>query len=119
MVIKGNNLNAILNYASKYDSVSQYLGTYDAAALKTQSGSITAGDFAKIFFTGDGHIISHGIDYTPTFGDPAHSKTPLAKGLVPASTYAEGQKYKFLGNYGSWHELTVADLPMAQNFLAG
>lgn len=119
MVIKGNNLNAILNYASKYDSVSQYLGTYDATALKTQSGSITAGDFAKIFFTGDGHIISHGIDYTPTFGDPNHSSKPLAKGLVPASTYAEGQKYKFLGNYGSWHELTVADLPMAQNFLDG
>ena len=54
-------LNSILNYAEQYGSVSQYIGEYNPVK---SNGLITAGDFAKIFFTGDGHIITHGVDYT-------------------------------------------------------
>lgn len=115
---KTNNLTAILNYAKNYDSVSKYLGTYDASALISGNGTIAAGDMAKIFFTGDGHIISHGVDYTPTF-------IGGYKGLVPESTRATdlaanaNAKFKFLGNDGGWKELTVAELPMAGNFADG
>lgn len=109
------NLNAILNYAREYSSVSKYIGNYNPTV---NNGSITAGDYAKIFFTGDGHIISHGVDYTPTFAGSA-------KGLVPESLRASeiaanaNAKYKFLGNDGTWKELTVAELPIASNFQVG
>ena len=110
------NFNAILNYASKYDKISQYLGTYDPKASKSGDGTIAAGDYAKIFFSGDGHIISHGIDYTPTFigGN--------MRGLVPeavASNGYSGSRLNFLGHDGKWKELSVSELPMAANFSAG
>lgn len=102
---------SILNYAANYQAVSEYLNATKASAA-TNSAGVSQGDWAKIFFTGDGHIISHGVDYTPTFAGGA-------KGLVPESLRASEEtanpnaKYKFLGNDGTWKELTVAELPIA------
>lgn len=109
------NSNAILNYASQYSDVKNYIGISQPT---TTSNRLIIGDWAKIFFTGDGHIISHGVDYTPTFGDASRTN-PLAKGLVPEASYATGQKLKFLGNDGQWKELTVAELPIADNITVG
>lgn len=109
------NSKAILNYASQYSDVKNYIGISQPT---TTSNRLIIGDWAKIFFTGDGHIISHGVDYTPTFGDASRTN-PLAKGLVPEASYATGQKLKFLGNDGQWKELTVAELPIADNITVG
>lgn len=109
------NSNAILNYASQYSDVKNYIGISQPT---TTSNRLIIGDWVKIFFTGDGHIISHGVDYTPTFGDASRTN-PLAKGLVPEASYATGQKLKFLGNDGQWKELTVAELPIADNITVG
>lgn len=109
------NSKAILNYASQYSDVKNYIGISQPT---TTSNRLIVGDWVKIFFTGDGHIISHGVDYTPTFGDASRTN-PLAKGLVPEASYATGQKLKFLGNDGQWKELTVAELPIADNITVG
>lgn len=108
------NPNAILNYAKQYSEVKNYIGISQPTASK----NLIVGDWAKIFFSGDGHIISHGVDYTPTFGDPERSY-PLLKGLVPDSSYVSGEKLKFLGNDGQWKELTVSELPIAESFSTG
>lgn len=46
---------AIFNYAKTYSEVSSYL-----SATKG-----TTGDYIKFIITGDSHIISHGVDFTP------------------------------------------------------
>lgn len=107
-------VNTILNYASEYSKVKSYLGEYTS---ELKGNALVSGDFAKIFFTGDGHIISHGIDYTPTFGDSERAN-PYGKGLVPASNYAGGKK-KFLSDKADWTELSVAELPMATDYADG
>lgn len=108
------NPKAILNYAEQYSKVKDYIGI----AQPTAASGLIVGDWAKIFFTGDGHIVSHGVDYTPTFGDTVRTN-PLAKGLVPEASYVSGEKLKFLGNNGQWKELTVAELPIADNIQTG
>lgn len=108
------NPKAILNYAKQYSEVKNYIGI----AQPTAANGLIVGDWAKIFFTGDGHIISHGVDYTPTFGDTTRTN-PLAKGLVPEASYVSGEKLKFLGNNGQWKELTVTELPIADNIQTG
>lgn len=103
------NLNAILNYARTYDEVKDFVGISQPVKA---NGEIN-GDWAKIFFTGEGDIITHGVNYTPVFKG-------AAKGLVPASNYDENDaKLKFLGNNGEWKELTVAELPIAPSYSIG
>ena len=46
---------ALLNFALTYNEVSD----------KLQLEQSNTGDYIKLYFTKDGHIISHGIDYTP------------------------------------------------------
>nr|DAX09016.1 MAG TPA: hypothetical protein [Bacteriophage sp.] len=59
---------AILNFANTYEEVSG----------KLQIPEADSGEYVKLFFTKDGHIISHGVDYTPIFSTGN-------KGLVPGS----------------------------------
>ena len=95
---------ALLNYALTLAEVQSYLNL----KAPQQASDPHTGEFAKIIFTGTGDIITHGYNYTQIFGKN--------KGLVPASEYTVNDaKFKFLANDTSWKELTVADLPMAEN----
>lgn len=58
---------ALLNYALTYEEVSGFLDKNP-----NQDGSL--GDYGKLIFTGDGHIITHGVDYTPLFNQSKHGK---------------------------------------------
>lgn len=84
---------SLLNFANTYEEVSGFLQLPDS----------TTGDFVKLVFTKDGHIISHGVDYTPLFSSGK-------KGLVPGST---GKVSEFLRGNGTWATITTADLPIA------
>ena len=55
---------AIFNYAKTYSEVSSYLS-------KTKG---TTGDYIKFIITGDSHIISHGVDFTPWSTDGTYGK---------------------------------------------
>lgn len=46
---------ALLNFATSYNDV----------ADKLKSAQSETGDYIKLYFTKDGHIISHGVDYIP------------------------------------------------------
>ncbi len=46
---------ALLNFANKYSEVSD----------KLKLTASDNGDFIKVYYTGDGHIITHGVDYIP------------------------------------------------------
>jgi hypothetical protein len=48
---------ALLNFAKTYDEVKSYINL-------TESNS---GDYVKLIFTKDGHIITHGHDYTKDY----------------------------------------------------
>lgn len=101
---------AILNYASSLGKVSNYIGMQVTPGT---AGDYIQGEFAKLIFTGDGHIITHGIDYTPTFigGN--------MRGLVPEAIAANGfsgSRLNFLSHDGKWKELSTAELPIAENF---
>lgn len=106
------NVNAILNYAEHLASLPS-----DLLTMQKPTGNAT-GNWAKIYFTGEGDIITHGRNYTPVFAGGL-------KGLVPESTRATdvadnaNAKLKFLGNDGNWKELTTAELPIAPNFSIG
>ena len=104
---------ALLNYAELLNSElrNQYITNMQKPAV--DNDGIRTGKWAEILFTGDGHIVSHGVDYTPTF---AGGK----KGLVPDSSWKNTDaKFKFLGNDGYWKELTVAELPIASSISVG
>lgn len=84
---------ALLNFANTYAEVSDRLTLPPA----------TSGDYVQLVFTKDGHIITHGTDYTPNF-------SAGVRGLVPGST---GKKTEFIRGNGQWLEITTSDLPMA------
>ena len=84
---------AILNYANTYNEVKDYINV-----------SSNTSDYLKLLFTGDGHIITHGLDYTPDF-------SPEQRGLV---TVSSGRKIDFLRANNTWHPITVEDLPISQ-----
>lgn len=99
---------ALLNYAKTYDEIKHALEfPVPDAAANGQSQSIVTGDFAKIFFSGEGDIITHGVNFTPVFKGGA-------KGLVPQSAQ-NGTRVNFLANDGTWKELTLGMLPMAKS----
>lgn len=106
------NLNSILNYAKTYNEVADYVGIQQPAI---NNGEI-AGKWAKIVFTGDGDIITHGRNYTPMF-------TGGVKGLVPtveaANGYVAGGRLHFLGNDGKWKQIENTELPIAPNYSVG
>ena len=86
---------ALLNFANTYSEISGNLSLPES----------TSGDFVKLFFSKDGHIISHGKDFTPTF-------TPNMRGLVPISS---GKATEIFRGNATWAEITTADLPIASS----
>lgn len=84
---------ALLNFAATYAEISPNL---------TLSES-TSGDYVKLFFSKDGHIITHGKDFLPTF-------TANTRGLVPTSN---GLATEFFRGNATWAGITTSDLPMA------
>lgn len=86
---------ALLNFANTYAEISGNLSLPKS----------TSGDFVKLFFSKDGHIISHGKDFTPTF-------TPNMRGLVPISS---GKATEIFRGNATWAEITTADLPIASS----
>lgn len=86
---------AILNFAKTYEEVSNRLTLPES----------DSGEYVQLVFTKDGHIISHGVDYTPIF-------SPGKKGLVPGST---GKQNEFIRGNGQWLALTTTDLPIASS----
>lgn len=86
---------ALLNFANTYAEISGNLSLPAA----------DSGDYVKLFFSKDGHIISHGKDFTPTF-------TPTVRGLVPVSS---GKATEMLRGNGLWAEITTVDLPIASS----
>lgn len=86
---------ALLNFANTYAEISGNLSLPES----------TSGNFVKLFFSKDGHIISHGKDFTPTF-------TPNMRGLVPISS---GKATEIFRGNATWAEITTADLPIASS----
>lgn len=86
---------ALLNFANTYAEISGNLSLPESIS----------GDFVKLFFSKDGHIISHGKDFTPTF-------TPKMRGLVPISS---GKATEIFRGNATWAEITTADLPIASS----
>ena len=64
-------------------------------------------DYAKLFFTGDGHIITHGVDYTKDYANGY-------RGLVPSTTVTGKQVFSDNG----WATLTTAFLPVDDTKIA-
>ena len=86
---------ALLNFANTYDEIAGKLSLPESAS----------GEYVKLFFSKDGHILSHGKDFTPTF-------TPTVRGLVPISS---GKSTEIFRGNATWAEITTTDLPMAKN----
>ena len=86
---------SLLNFANTYAEISGNLSLSESSS----------GDFVKLFFSKDGHIISHGKDFTPTF-------TPNMRGLVPTSS---GKAKEIFRGNATWAEITTADLPIASS----
>lgn len=84
---------ALLNFALTYSEVSDRLTLPEA----------TSGKYVELVFTKDGHIITHGTDFTPTF-------SAGKRGLVPGST---GKQTEFLRGNSTWAGITTSDLPIA------
>ena len=86
---------ALLNFANTYAEISGNLSLPESSS----------GDFVKLFFSKDGHIITHGKDFTPTF-------TPNMRGLVPTSS---GKAKEIFRGNATWAEITTTDLPIASS----
>lgn len=84
---------ALLNFAEKYSDVSGRLSLPVA----------TAGQYVELVFTKDGHIITHGTDYTADF-------SASTRGLV---TKSNGNTLEFLRGNNTWAAIGTTDLPIA------
>lgn len=92
---------ALLNYAQRLDQIkSRYLDNVQAS---------NNGDYVKLIFTQDGHIVTHGVDL---LADYAAGK----RGLVPMYDSSKGD-YAILGKNG-WDNLTINYLPVAKSVTA-
>ncbi len=85
---------SLLNIANQYSDISGYLSTPAASS----------GDYVKLFFSKDGHIITHGRDFLATFNS-------TTRGLVPAGSGDDVKK--ILRGNASWAAIATTDLPMA------
>lgn len=88
---------ALLNYANSITDIEDFL-----------SASQGNTNYLKLVFTNDGHIVTHGIDYTPDFTVSTNANG--GRGLVKGST---NNPKEFLRGTNSWSQLVVADLPYA------
>lgn len=92
---------AILNYSKTYQEVLTDLGVTNLSNLEESN----TGSYVKLFFTGQGDIITHGKNYTPLF-----NVTTTGKGLVP-SNFSNNVKEILRGD-ATWTELATSDLPI-------
>lgn len=76
---------ALLNFANKYSEVSD----------KLKLTASDSGDFIKVYYTGDGHIITHGVDYIP-----------WGNGTIPMSKLPVGN-IKQIGDQYLWSSSTI------------
>ena len=83
---------ALLNYADTHELVKK---SYDI-------DNPSSGDYVKLFFTKDKHIVTHGVDYMSLFSEEQD-------GLVPKSS---GNPIHVLKASGEWDFIKVADLPI-------
>ena len=87
---------AIFNYAKTYSEVSSYL-----SATKG-----TTGDYIKFIITGDSHIISHGVDFTPWSTDETYGKDT---GKYWNIKYLPIDASTTSSDSGLWTSKTIAD----------
>lgn len=95
---------AILNYSKTYQEV---LNDFEVTRLQDLAES-NVGDYIKLFFDGEGNILTHGVNYTPLFFH--QDATITRRGLVPVNT--SGNIKEILRGNGSWAELATSDLPI-------
>lgn len=95
---------ALLNYASSIDDLKNINSAYDLNNLNTWD----ANDQVKLIFTGDQHIITHGVDLLKDYSNGE-------RGLVPK--YTVGNNYAVLGKNG-WANITTDLLPMSASIQA-
>ena len=88
---------AILNYVNNLTSVENYIGL-----TSTSNNS----NYFKLVFTGDGHIITHGHDYTADYNNEK-------RGLVP-NYNIDNYNYGVFTKSG-WQKLTSEYLPIDDN----
>ena len=87
------------------NSLLNYINTYAEIATKGLAiNDPDSPDYLRLIFTGDGDIITHGLNYTSVF-------STTRKGLVPKST---GSSKEMLRGNGNWAAITLADLPAVQ-----
>lgn len=90
---------AILNYANTYIEVSDKVGMAES----------NTGEYIKLYFTKDGHLITHGLDYLKDYSDGV-------RGLVPNYLTTIGD-YGILTKTG-WNKITTSYLPIASELVA-
>lgn len=88
---------AILNYVNNLTPVENYIGL---------TSSSNNSNYFKLVFTGDGHIITHGHDYTADYNNGK-------RGLVP-NYEIENYNYGVFTKSG-WQKLTSEYLPIDDN----
>ena len=88
---------AILNYVNNLTPVENYIGL---------TSSSNNSNYFKLVFTGDGHIITHGHDYTADYNNGE-------RGLVP-NYEIENYNYGVFTKSG-WQKLTSEYLPIDDN----
>ena len=87
---------AMFNFAQKLTDITTK--EYNVLGI-----SKTDPKYLTIHFTEDGHLITHGVDFTPTFKGGI-------RGLVPTS---HNNVREFLRGNSTWATITTADLPMS------
>ena len=101
---------ALLNYSNTYREVLNEFNTENNINITDPSQlSAKAKGYIKLFFTGDGNIITHGVNYLPLF-----TQSYTGKGLVPVNVSELEKDKDFLRGDGSWNKITTADLPIYQ-----
>lgn len=90
---------ALLNVATSYSDVSS----------KLSLTSSTTGDYIKLYFTKDGHIITHGVDYTPWSYNSSGNRYWDIKYLPVDNTVADDKHL--------WDSKTIEN-KIAQSFIA-
>lgn len=82
---------ALFNYSEQYSKIQQY--------ISTSTNTVGESDLLKLFFSADsagaGHLITHGIDFTPTYSGGKRGLVPGNSGTL-ATTYLRGDGWKAL-----------------------
>lgn len=100
---------ALLNFSVTYAEVLQDLGVTNLAQLAENSDG-----YAKLYFTKDGNIITHGLDFLPLFTQ-CNTNVGQLKGLVPVNTSVSNKNLDFLRGDGTWQKIATTDLPIWQS----